>query len=41
MQVGMEWSYAYLLGETLSTNPDAEGGDPGSISIFVQYRFGL
>jgi opacity protein-like surface antigen len=41
IQVGFEAFYSHLNGETLSRNPDADGGDPDSFSLFAQYRFGL
>jgi len=40
-QVGFEAFYSQINGETLSTNPAADGGDPNSFSLFAQYRFGL
>jgi opacity protein-like surface antigen len=41
VEVGLEYTYSHLLGETLSTNPNADGGDPSSLSLFAQYRFNL
>jgi opacity protein-like surface antigen len=41
VEVGVEWTYNHLSGETLSTNPTADGGDPSTLSLFVQYRFRL
>jgi hypothetical protein len=40
-EVGVEYSYSHLLGETLSNSPAAPGGDPSALSLFAQYRFGL
>jgi opacity protein-like surface antigen len=40
-EVGVEWLYSHLNNETLSTNPNADGGDPSTLSFFVQYRLPL
>jgi opacity protein-like surface antigen len=40
-EVGVEYSYSHLNGETLSTNMNADGGDPSTLDIFVQYRLPL
>jgi hypothetical protein len=41
VQVGVEWLYSHLNDEFLSTNPSANGGDPSTLSFFVQYRLPL
>jgi Outer membrane protein beta-barrel domain len=41
VEVGVEWLYSHLNNETLSTNINADGGDPSSLSFFVQYRLPL
>jgi opacity protein-like surface antigen len=38
VEVGVEWLYSHVNGEMLSTNPNADGGDPSTLSFFVQYR---
>ena len=38
IEVGLEYKYTHLNGEVLSRNPDIEGGDPSTLSLFVQYR---
>jgi hypothetical protein len=38
VEVGVEWLYNHLNNEMLSTNPAADGGDPSTLSVFVQYR---
>jgi hypothetical protein len=40
-EVGVEYLFNYLVGETLSINPNADGGDPGTLSLFAQYRLPL
>jgi hypothetical protein len=41
VEVGVEWLYSHLHNEMLSTVPTANGGDPSSLSVFVQYRLPL
>jgi len=41
IDVGAEFSYVHLNGETLSTNENADGGDPVNLSLVAQYRFEL
>jgi opacity protein-like surface antigen len=41
VEVGVEWLYSHLNNEMLSTNLNADGGDPSSLSFFVQYRLPL
>jgi hypothetical protein len=41
VEVGVEWLYSHLNNELLSTNPSANGGDPSTVSVFVQYRLPL
>jgi hypothetical protein len=41
IDVGAELSYIHLNGETLSTNENADGGDPVNLSLVAQYRFEL
>jgi hypothetical protein len=41
VEVGVEWLYSHLNNETLSTVPTADGGDPSTLSVFVQYRLPL
>ena len=37
-EVGVEYLYNHLNSETLSNNMNADGGDPTTLSVFVQYR---
>ena len=37
-EVGFEWLYNHLINETISSNPKADGGDPTTMSLFVQYH---
>ena len=41
VDVGAEFGFNYLIGEQLSTNDRADGGDPCNFSIVAQYRFEL
>jgi len=41
VEVGVEWLYSHLNNENLSTNPNADGGDPSTLSLYVQYRLSL
>jgi hypothetical protein len=41
VEVGVEWLYSHLHNEMLSTVPTANGGDPSTLSVFVQYRLPL
>jgi hypothetical protein len=41
VEVGVEWLYSHLHNETLATAPTANGGDPSTLSVFVQYRLPL
>ncbi len=41
VEVGVEWLYSHLNGEMLSSNPNADGGDPSTLSFFLQYRLPL
>ena len=41
LDVGVEYTYSFLVGETLSTNDDIDGGDPSQLDFFVQYRLDL
>jgi hypothetical protein len=41
VEVGVEWLYSHLNNENLSTNPNADGGDPSTLSFYVQYRVSL
>ena len=41
VEVGVEWLYSHLNNEMLSTNPNADGGDPSTLSFFLQYRLPL
>jgi hypothetical protein len=41
VEVGAEWLYSHLNNENLSTNPNADGGDPSTLSLYVQYRLSL
>lgn len=41
LEIGVEYLFNVLLAETLSTNKAASGGDPSTISFFVQYRLPL
>ncbi len=37
-EVGFEYLYNHLINEAISSNPDADGGDPTTLSLFVQYH---
>jgi Outer membrane protein beta-barrel domain len=41
VEVGVEWLYSHLNNEMLATNPNADGGDPSTLSFFLQYRLPL
>jgi hypothetical protein len=41
VEVGVEWLYSHLNGEDLSKNPSADGGDPSTLSVYLQYRLPL
>jgi len=41
VEVGVEWLYSHLHNEMLATVPTANGGDPSTLSVFVQYRLPL
>jgi hypothetical protein len=41
IEVGVEWLYSHLNDENLSTNPNADGGDPSTLSVYAQYRLPL
>jgi opacity protein-like surface antigen len=41
VEVGVEWLYSHLNDENLSMNPNADGGDPSTLSVYVQYRLQL
>lgn len=38
VDVGAEWAYHLFINETLAKNEKYAGGDPSTISFFVQYR---
>ena len=38
IDVGTEWTFNLFLNETLAKNEKYAGGDPGTISFFMQYR---
>jgi opacity protein-like surface antigen len=38
VEVGVEYLYSHLNSEVVSTNPNADGGDPTTLSLFLQYR---
>jgi len=40
-EVGVEYFFNVLLAEKLSSNPKFNGGDPSTISFFLQYRLPL
>jgi hypothetical protein len=40
VEIGVEYTFSFLVGESLSSNDAFEGGDPSTMSLFVQYRVG-
>jgi opacity protein-like surface antigen len=41
VEVGVEWLYSHINNELLATNPNANGGDPSTLSFFVQLHLPL